>query len=65
MPKLTLQGSLSFAGIARLRYRAHTTVTALWFSRLNERGERSLVFYNGLIEENAESGAADSGSNAA
>jgi hypothetical protein len=45
--------NIQIVGIARLRYRAHTKVTTLWFARLNERGEQNLAVYNGLIAENA------------
>jgi len=41
---------VSMFGIARLRYRPHTSATAAWWAELQEKGQRYLEFYQRLSE---------------
>jgi hypothetical protein len=44
-------------GIARLRYRPQTRVTASWWAELNAQAEKHLARYNAIIRENTRAAA--------
>lgn len=44
--------NVQVVGIARLRYRPHTAMTAAWWAQLNENAEKHLAHYAALTREN-------------
>jgi hypothetical protein len=48
VPVLQHRQNVQMVGIARLRYRPHTRMTAAWWHQLNENGEKYLAEYNAL-----------------
>src|SRR5713226_1194929 len=49
--------NVQMIGIARLRYRPHTRVTAAWWADLNAKGEKYITRYSGLAGSRAQPSA--------